>query len=247
MTDEFRPNALSYTKIQHFDRSTAGEKYIRRLDVAMNDSSRVRSLKCVADLCGDAKCLHEFQGPASDALFESFAFEKFNGDEKSCCRFVNFVNRADVGMIKGGGRLGFAFEALQGLLITSERRGQKLKRDVTAKLQVLCFVNHSHAALPKSFKHAVVGYRFAFQPRRAGLILVNSDSFGENCNGGFIQKAVRGSAVLQQRFDFLNQAMIPATSLFQKRIPLLIRHLHRRMVKLLDPLPAFRFHADLPG
>ena len=51
-------------------------------------------------------------------MLQRHAIEKLHGDERLSVLVVNFVDRADVGMIQRGS-FGFALEAAQGLLVNS--------------------------------------------------------------------------------------------------------------------------------
>jgi hypothetical protein len=54
---------------------------------------------------------------AGDAMLQSHALEKFHGDESFAALIVNFIDGADVRMIKRGGGFGFALEASEGLQV----------------------------------------------------------------------------------------------------------------------------------
>ena len=67
-------------------------------------------------------------GTAADGVLERHAVEKLHGDEgrvPSC--FVDFVNRADVGMVEGGSGLGFALEALSACASLATSSGRNLR------------------------------------------------------------------------------------------------------------------------
>ena len=49
-------------------------------------------------------------------------------------------------MIEGGGGLGFALEALQGLAVLGERLGQELERHERVQPGVFAFVDHALTA-----------------------------------------------------------------------------------------------------
>ena len=72
----------------------------------------------------------------------------------SCC--ANFVNGADVGMIKRGGRAGFALKALESRSIRTELRRKKLQGDAAAERRILGLENDTHAAAAQLFQNAVV-------------------------------------------------------------------------------------------
>ncbi len=69
---------------------------------------------------------------------------------------VNIVNRADVGMIEGGGGLGFALEALQGLMVLGHFFRQELERDEAVELGVLGLVDNTHPTAPKLLNNPVM-------------------------------------------------------------------------------------------
>ena len=96
-------------------------------------------------------------GLPSDQLLQRLAIQKFHDDEGLAVLVVNFVNGADVGMIERGGGARFAAKPLQhhGSLATFGR--QKLDGDKAAEFEVLCLVNHAHAANPELFQDAVMG------------------------------------------------------------------------------------------
>jgi hypothetical protein len=71
------------------------------------------------------------------------------------------MNRADVGMIEGGGCLRFPLETLQSPAISGQRLGQKLEGDKAMQPGVLSLVDHTHAATTKFLQNAIVGNRLA--------------------------------------------------------------------------------------
>ena len=89
-------------------------------------------------------------------MLQRDAIQVLHGDERLTVLIVDFVNRADVGMVESGRGARFALETAEGLRILGDFVGKKLKRDEAAEFQVFGFVDHAHAAAAKLFDDAVV-------------------------------------------------------------------------------------------
>src|ERR1700733_8618515 len=90
-------------------------------------------------------------------MLQSFAFEKFHGDEGAAFVVADIVNRANVRMIECGGGFGFTPEALESVFVVGEIVGEKFQGDGPAESRVFGFVNHTHTAATKHFEDAIVG------------------------------------------------------------------------------------------
>ena len=90
-------------------------------------------------------------------VLERLALQQLHGDEGPAVRFVDLMNRADVGVIQRRGGSRFTFESFQRLRIAREFFRQELQRDVATELEVFRFVHHAHAAAPELFQDAIVG------------------------------------------------------------------------------------------
>ena len=89
-------------------------------------------------------------------MLQSLTVEELHGDEGFAMLVVDFVNRADVGMVQGGSGLRLALETGEGLRIFGNFVGQELERDKAMQLDVLGFVDHAHAAAAEFLDDAVV-------------------------------------------------------------------------------------------
>jgi hypothetical protein len=69
---------------------------------------------------------------------------------------ADFVNRADVGMVKSGSRTCFPAESFKRLRVISDIFGQELQRDEAAEFSVLSLVDNSHAAAAEFLDDAVM-------------------------------------------------------------------------------------------
>jgi len=88
---------------------------------------------------------------------ECLAFKHLHGDEGPSVRFVDFVDRADIGVVQGGRSLGLPLKTAEGLWVVGKFVGKELQGDVAAELQVFGLVNHTHAAATDLAKDAVMG------------------------------------------------------------------------------------------
>ena len=75
--------------------------------------------------------------------------------------FADVVNRTDVGMIEGGGRLRFPLETFQSLAILGQGLGQELERDKPVQAGVFSLVDHAHAPATQFLEDAVMRNRSA--------------------------------------------------------------------------------------
>ncbi len=80
--------------------STLGDENIRRLDVAMDNSLRVRSVEGVGNFDGQIQQRFGVDGAAIDAVFQGLAFEELHDDEGLAVFLVNLVDGTDVGMVQ---------------------------------------------------------------------------------------------------------------------------------------------------
>ena len=69
---------------------------------------------------------------------------------------TDFVDRADVGMVEGGGGARLPTKAFERHGVARNLVGQKLERHKAAEFGVLGFEDHTHPAAAKSFQNAVV-------------------------------------------------------------------------------------------
>ncbi len=129
----------------------------------MDDASRMRFGKSLRNLNGDVESVVHRQWPPRDPLLQCLALVIGHGDELLALRRgIDLVNRADVGMVQGGRRLGFPNEALTGVVVAGQLRGKKLEGHEAVELGVLGFVDDPHAAPAELLEHAIVGDRSPF-------------------------------------------------------------------------------------
>ncbi len=86
----------------------------------MGDAFGVCRLESLGHLNGGREGLGELEGAFGDPLAQRPAFEEGHDDEGASIDLVDFVDRADVGVVELGGSFGFALEALAAFLIAKQ-------------------------------------------------------------------------------------------------------------------------------
>ena len=84
------------------------------------------------------------------------AVQKLHGQEEMAVFLTNLMDRADIGMVKGGSGAGLTPETLQCLRILRDIVGKKFKGDKSTQGDVFGLINHAHAAAAKFLDDAVV-------------------------------------------------------------------------------------------
>ena len=133
------------------------------------------------------------------------------------------MNRADTGVIQGGGGASFTLEALQRCGMRRESRRQEFDCYRPVQARVPGFVDLAHAAFLEKLLHHVRPDPRAHGNRRF-LCLVHSLRFVA------FQEAGRPVVVRQQRLHFAAQRIVPGTGAVQICPPLRGLLLARRMV-----------------
>ena len=89
-------------------------------------------------------------------MFQGGPFQILHGDEGLPLLLAYVIDRADVGMVQSGSRLGLTLEAAEGLRVFGHFIGQKLQRHETPQPGVLRLVDDTHAAAPEFLNNAVM-------------------------------------------------------------------------------------------
>src|SRR5215472_2564313 len=91
-----------------------------------------------------------------DAMVQSHAIQKLHCDESLTILFADFINRADIRMIQGGGSTRLPTKSLQCLRIFGNAFGKEFECDEPAKLSVLGLVDDTHPTATQLFENAVM-------------------------------------------------------------------------------------------
>ena len=94
-------------------------------------------------------------------MFQRLAAEALHRDEQVFFVLANLVDRANVGMIEGGGGASFSAETLQRLRILQGLLGQELQSYQSSQTNVLGLVDDAHSSAAKLFNDAVMRDGFA--------------------------------------------------------------------------------------
>jgi hypothetical protein len=136
--------------------STLDKKYIRGLDIAVDNAFGMRRIEAVGDLNADLQQLGNLDGPPGDPVLERLALQQFHGDKRPAFELADVVNRADIRMVERRGCARFAMKPLDRLRIMRNIFGEKFQRDIPAQARVLGFIDDAHAAAAKFFDDAVM-------------------------------------------------------------------------------------------
>ena len=131
-------------------------KNVGRLDIAVDHALGVRRIQRVGHF--DAQRQHRLalHWLGANAMFQRLAVEKLHGDERLLTAFADFVNGANVGMIERRRRTRLAAKPFQCLRVSRQFLGQEFEGHEAAKVGVLSFIDHAHAAATEFFDNAVV-------------------------------------------------------------------------------------------
>ena len=138
-----------------------GDKYIRRLDVAMHDPFRVRRIQSVRHFDPDLEQPIHFHRLARDQVLQRRAVEILHHDERMPILLANLMNRANVRMVQSRSGASLAAKAFEGLRVAHHVIGQELQRHEAAKLSILGLIDNAHASAAKLLNNAVVRNRAA--------------------------------------------------------------------------------------
>src|SRR5713101_6421153 len=136
---------LCQAEVQNFGIATVRNENVGGLDVAMDYAFPVCGVKAIGHLDRKIHYLFErqtvrFRGSSRNALTERLPMQQLHGDKG--CSFVlgDFINCANVGMVRGRSSTSFAPEPLQCNRVGREFLGQEFERYAAAEFQVLCLV-----------------------------------------------------------------------------------------------------------
>ena len=96
-----RKKNFGQAEVENLDVTAFGNKDIRRLDVAVDDSLFVGGIECIGDLNRQREQEINLDGFSGDAIFESHPVKKFHDDEPLPVMLGNPMNRANVWMVQG--------------------------------------------------------------------------------------------------------------------------------------------------
>src|SRR4029077_2209766 len=94
-----RDRQVSEAEIQDLGGAALGDKNVRGLYVAVDDTLTVGGVERIGYLDGDIQAPLQIQWTPVDEMFQSAAVENLHGNKGPGIVFANVVNGADVGMV----------------------------------------------------------------------------------------------------------------------------------------------------
>jgi len=88
------------TEVEDFGVPAVGDEQIRWLNIAMNNSLGVGSIKRVGNFDGEIQQSLGFEVPANNYLAKRLALEKLHDDERAPLILADLVNGTDIRMIQ---------------------------------------------------------------------------------------------------------------------------------------------------
>src|SRR5437660_2943589 len=122
----------------------------------MDDTFRVCSTQTLCYVETELYDLQNRQWTRLDCVPQALALDKLHHDEYLTICFIDFINSANIRMVQSGGRPRLAHEAISCFTLKCVLPGQKLYRDSTVQLKILCPVYDTHSTLAELFKYFVM-------------------------------------------------------------------------------------------
>src|SRR5271169_2105956 len=104
-------------KIENLGLTSLSDKDIRRLNVTVHNSARVRRIESIRDLNPEFEQLCRLERTPVNRVFQGRAVQILHGNESLPIFLADVIDRADVRMVQGGSSLRFTLEAAKGLRI----------------------------------------------------------------------------------------------------------------------------------
>ena len=146
----------------------------------MHNAGRVGGVQGIGDLRSQVEQLIQSQRLAFDAMLEGLPFQQLHSDEVIAIGFVNFIDSANVRMVKGRGRACFSLKTLDCLRIAGKFFRQELQGDETPQLEVFSLVHDPHAPAAQFFYDSIMG---DCTVDHIGLIMQGTASAGVHASG----------------------------------------------------------------
>ena len=116
------------TEVEDLYRAIRANFDVRGFEVAMNDALLVRGFESLGDLHGNRQSFIERDRAARHALRQVLALDEFHHQRVLAGRFIDRVDRGDVGVIERGERFGLALKSGEAFGVRRQRLRQNLDR-----------------------------------------------------------------------------------------------------------------------
>ena len=138
-------NQLGEAEIEHLDRAVGADDHVGRLEVAVDDAARVRGGERVRDRNRNPQRLVEAHPLARNERIEALAADVLHHDEVVAVGRLDLVDRDDVRVVEGGGRLRLLDKAATAVRVGHPVSGQHLDGHFTAQARVAGPIHLAHA------------------------------------------------------------------------------------------------------
>ena len=154
---------------------------------------------------------------------------------------IDFINRADIGMVQGGCAASFAAEAFDRRRVPRQLLRQEFERHVPAEFEIFRLVDHAHTADPQALQNAIVGHHLA------GHLGQTSGSPFQQFVRAFPCRTVQhiSHGLLCQHFGYFGSNF--GIGLSKQRGAFLGPAVYCRIVQRLDLFPLLRRHVGCDG
>ena len=136
--------------------SALGDENVSRLDVAVDNASGMGCVEGIGDLDTEREDGFQLHRAITDDVLKGDAVEVFHDEEGAAGVLADVIDSADVGVVQGGGGLGFAAKSLERLAVLGEFFRQEFQGNEATETGVLGLVDDAHAAAAQLFDDAVV-------------------------------------------------------------------------------------------
>ena len=100
-------------EVHDFRLARVGNHHVARLEVTVHDPARMRVRQRIGNLHAVSHCGRYWQALPGNSVRQRTALYELHDDEIDPVVVLDFINRADVRVIEGGGGAGFLAEAFQ--------------------------------------------------------------------------------------------------------------------------------------
>ena len=122
----------------------------------MDDPAGVGGVQAIRDLDSPIQKHVQWHARVFQAMLERFPIEQFHGEKRAPVALADIVDRADVGVIDGGGRTGFAFEACHVGAVLSQILRNEFQGHIASQARIAGFPDFPHAAAAQQFQNLEV-------------------------------------------------------------------------------------------
>ncbi len=150
------PRNLGEAEIQDFELALVRHHDVAGLEVAVGDAALMGGAHRICDGDGEVQEPPGLETLIRDHLRQGRALDVFHGEKRDAVRFLDRVDRDDVGVVERRNSLGLAAEPFESLGIGGHFRRQDLDGHLAVELGIAGKPHLTHSALTELAKDLVV-------------------------------------------------------------------------------------------